>query len=231
MKTLHILFFLFILTALGAQEAGTNHLITYFNINVYTGTVETTLPDGEEPIETRERTSFTLGNFTPAMGFYHLNDNFSEIELTNLFFGSEDKINLIDGNDRDIAGTTSRFGVGIRYEYNLSLIKRESMKFYVAGSINPTIISKKLKPESDYLYTTSMRSFTLPLAIAPKAIYYLGESLFFTYSLPITLLEIGSSSINYSSSVIPGGGSKSANSFFSFLPARTHVRLGIGARF
>ena len=232
MKNLYILILILAtMFSLQAQEQGTNHLITYLNLNVYSGTVETTLPDGTEPIESDERTSFTLGNFSPAMGFYHLNNNFSEIELTTLFFGSEDKINLIEDNNREVAGKTSQFGLGVRYEYNFALLDNNNIKLYAGASVNPTISSMKLKPESEYLYTTGFNTFKLPLAIAPKVIYNLGESFFMTYSIPITLFEIGTSSINYESSVVPSGGQKASESTTTFLPARTHVRIGVGAKF
>ena len=114
MKHLYILLTLFVTSTINAQEAGTKHLITYLNIKISSGTVEANLPDGTEPIRSFERTSFNLGNFSPAIGIYHLNGHFSEIELTTLSFGSEDKINLIEDNNRDVAGKTSVFSLGAR---------------------------------------------------------------------------------------------------------------------
>lgn len=231
MKYLYILGALLLTVSLQAQDQGTSHLISYLNVNIYSGTVETTLPDGTEPIESIERSAFTLGNFSPAFGFYHLNDHFSEIELTTLFFGSQDHINLIEDNDRDVAGKTSEFGLGVRYEYNFPLVLTDAFKLYAGASINPTIRSKKLKPESAYLYTTTIRTFALPIAIAPKMMYDFSESFFLTVSVPITLYELGSNSINYESTVVPNGGSKTSEGISTFLPARTHIRIGVGARF
>ena len=116
-------------------------------------------------------------------------------------------------------------------EYNLPLVQKDAINVYVSASINPTISSKTLKPESEFLYTTKYSSFSMPITIGPKVIYNLGESFFMTYSIPITLVDIGSNSINYESSVVPSGGQKISDGATTFLPARTHIRLGLGARF
>ncbi len=231
MKKLTIIAFTFLSFCLSAQDESSYHLITYLNIQVSSGTVETQLPDGTDPIRSFERTSFSLGNFSPALGIYHANGSLSEIELTTLSFGSEDRINLIEGNNRDVAGKTTMFGLGVRYEYDFPLFQKDALSLYAGASVNPTILSKNLKPDSEFLYTTKTGSFRLPFAIIPKVIYNMGERFFMTYSIPITILEIASNSIKYESTVVPSGGEKISDGATTFLPARTHIRIGVGAKF
>ena len=231
MKNIVIVIACFFSFSVMGQDGNSYHLTTYLNVQIISGSVETTLPDGTEPVREFERTSFSLGNFTPALGIYHSNGSLSEIELTTLDIGSEDKINLIEDNNRDIAGKTRIFGFGVRYEYDFPVVDNGAFALYAGASINPTIRSKKLLPDSEYLYTTKIGSFNLPIAIIPKVIYSLGERFFMTYSLPITVLDIGSSSVKYESDVVPSGGETFSEGTTTFLPARTHLRLGVGVKF
>ncbi len=149
MKNLYILFALFFCSGeLVAQDAGHNyHLVSYLNLKITSKTVESVTAEEEEVIKSIERTGFSLGHFSPALGIYHDNGALSEIELTSLNIGSEDKINLIQNNNRDVAGTSSHFGIGVRYEYDYPVIESGIVQLYIGGFVNPTILNQRLKPE------------------------------------------------------------------------------------
>ncbi len=229
MKNL-IYIILILSTTTTIYSQNTKTLKLYLNFVSETPETEVLLFDGDEALRTEDQNRTSFGKFSPAITIQLGEKLRSEIELGNLLIQSDKKINLIDNNNRNIEGKTNNFHLTLRYELGYQLVSTNGLEIWGGAFIQPTFQSRKITPESEYLYTTKNSSSGSSIGIVPRLNYSFSDNLYLDVNIPISLLDWRVRKDSYESSIVPSAPIEESKSTSTAIPARFHFRIGLGVR-
>ncbi len=169
---------------------------------------------------------------SPTISIYNAQGGFHEIGISRFRFGiDENKTTQSNASNSTITSgiKTTYFAIGIRYDYNIKLAKKESsISPYIGVSTSLGYDLETNEPKISNSFKRNEYNLGTNVGIVPRLIWKLNSLVFIDLNIPINIFRVEYRHQKIHNPNLPLEQQKNGGFETTFLPKNYEVRLGVG---